>query len=132
MLSRKILAACITSVIGFFIVPLFFNFGPNEYFIVGWVVSTVTVPFTFVIGVISSLIFYSKHQQVWISYLKHIGSSLICVAIFSLYGKLNGGQGIDVLIPAFFIGLIYTTIFFIADYATKYLEERKDISMISG
>ncbi|WHY87137.1 hypothetical protein QNH39_04545 [Neobacillus novalis] len=124
MLARIILAAVITSVIGFFILPLFFNSGPNEYFLVGWVASTVTVPFTFVVGVISSLIIEhsNNRQQVWVSYLKHIVCSLICVAIFFIYEKLNGGQANDFLIIALIIGFIYTTIFFISDYVTKYFE----------
>lgn len=104
--------------------PVFFNYGPNEYFLVGLGVSSVTVPFIFVGGIISSLLIehFSKRQQWWLSYLKHIGSSLICIAVFLLYVRVNGGLAIDLAEIALIIGIIYTTIFVITDSITKIIK----------
>lgn len=122
MLSRKLYAAFITSVIGFFIAPLLFEFGTGYNLYIGLAVSLVTVPTLFVGGVISSLAIehYSRSDALLLSYFKHLVCALICVLLFTI---VSGSLAISAL----FIGIIYVTIFFIVDLLTKYVEARETL-----
>ena len=122
MLSRKLFAACLTSIIGYFIVPVFFNYASDSYFIIGLAVSTVTVPILFVVGVLSSLAIetFSFSKNIGLSYLKHLVCAILCVLIFTLTTS-------GLLVTALLVSFVYTTIFFIIDSLSRYFEESKQI-----
>ncbi|MCZ8542241.1 MULTISPECIES: hypothetical protein [Psychrobacillus] len=122
MLSRKLFAACLTSIIGYFIVPVFFNYTSDSYFIIGLAVSTITVPILFVVGVLLSLAIESTSlsNNIGLSYLKLLGSAILCALIFSL--TTSGG-----LVTALLVSFVYTTIFFIIDSLSRYFEKSKQI-----
>ncbi|KGR77253.1 hypothetical protein [Ureibacillus manganicus] len=122
MLSRKLYAAFITSVIGFFIAPLLFEFGTGYNLFIGLAVSLVAVPTLFVGGVLSSLAIehYSKSDALLLSYFKHLVCALICVLLFTI---VSG----SLLLSALVIGIVYVTIFFIVDVLTKYVEARSTL-----
>ncbi|CAM5216250.1 putative protein OS=Ureibacillus acetophenoni OX=614649 GN=SAMN05877842_106127 PE=4 SV=1 [Ureibacillus acetophenoni] len=122
MLSRKLYAAFITSVIGFFIAPILFEFGSGYNLYIGLAVSMVTVPTLFVGGVLSSLAIehYSKSDAVLLSYFKHLVCALICVLLFTIVSS-------SLIISALVIGIVYITIFFIVDFLTKYVEARSTL-----
>ena len=65
MLNRKLMAAFITTVICYFIVPFFFDDFYNNYFIIGFAVSFVTVPILFTVGILSSIMieYFSKKRN---------------------------------------------------------------------
>ncbi|CAM5216180.1 putative protein OS=Ureibacillus acetophenoni OX=614649 GN=SAMN05877842_106127 PE=4 SV=1 [Ureibacillus acetophenoni] len=121
-LSRKLYAAFITSVIGFFIAPILFEFGSGYNLYIGLAVSMVTVPTLFVGGVLSSLAIehYSKSDAVLLSYFKHLVCALICVLLFTIVSS-------SLIISALVIGIVYITIFFIVDFLTKYVEARSTL-----
>lgn len=118
MLDRKIFAAIFTSVICYFIVPLFFDDATDSYFIIGLSVSIVTVPILFVVGILSSIAFESFNfsKNIGLSYLFHLGCAVLCVFFFSLTAS-------GVLVIALLISFVYVTIFFIIDNINKYIEE---------
>ncbi|MFY3790153.1 hypothetical protein ACOQFO_00265 [Ureibacillus sp. MALMAid1270] len=119
MISRKLYAAFLTSVIGFFIIPFFFYEFFGGYSLgTGLVVSIWTVPTLFIGGVLSSIAieYHGENLSIWLSYLTHLGCAFICSLLFSILG-------FD-LINTALIAFIYVTIFFIADLITKYYEER--------
>lgn len=120
MLSRKLFAAFLTSTIGYFIVPVFFNDTSDSYFIIGLAVSIVTVPIIFVVGVLSSLAIetVSISKNIGLSYSIHLGCAIICALIFSLTAT-------GVLVTAILVSVVYSTIFFIADRLSQYFEEVK-------
>ncbi|EGQ20005.1 hypothetical protein HMPREF9372_3664, partial [Sporosarcina newyorkensis 2681] len=106
-------------------VPVFFTYGPNEYFSVGLAVSMVTVPVLFVVGVLSSLAIesFSKRKQLGMSYLKQLGCAIICAGVFSL-------TAFNLFSTALIVAFIYVTIFFIIDNVSKYLEIIKQKAII--
>lgn len=110
MLDRKLFAAFLTSIIGYFIAPIFFHNVSDSYFIKGLAVSIVTVPVLFVVGVLSSLAIdlFSSNKNIGLSYLKHLGCALVCAFIFSL-------TAFDLLVTALLISFAYATILFIID-----------------
>lgn len=122
MLSRKLFAACLTSIIGYFIVPVFFNYASDSYFIIGLAVSIVTVPILFIVGVLSSLGIesFSSSKNIGLSYLKHLGCAIICALIFSLTAS-------DVIVAALLVSFVYATLFFIIDSLSRYFEESNQI-----
>jgi len=124
MLSRKLFAAFVSSIIGYFIVPVFFKYASDSYFIIGLSVSIVTVPILFVVGVLSSLAIetFSLNKSIGLSYFKHLGCAILCALIFSL--RASG-----VLVAALLISFAYTTIFFIIDSLGRYFEESKKIEI---
>lgn len=119
MVSRKLFAVFLTTVIGYVIVPLFFHDATDSYFKIGLAVSIVTVPILFVVGVLSSLAIESSRlsKNIGLSYLTHLGCAILCALIFSLTTS-------GVLVAALLISFVYTTIFFIIDNLSKYFEER--------
>ncbi|MBS4221814.1 hypothetical protein [Lederbergia citrea] len=115
MISRKIYAAFLTSVIGFFIVPFFFyEFSGGYDLAAGFAVSLFTVPTLFIGGVLSSIAieYHNKNQSIWFSYLKHLGCSFLCILLFSILS-------LDIILTGI-IAFLYVTIFFIIDLITKY------------
>lgn len=122
MLSRKLFAAFLTSIIGFFIVPVFFNDASESYFIIGLAVSIVTVPILFVVGGLSSIVIesVSLSKNIGLSYLIHLGCALICALLFSL-------TAVGVLVTALLVSFVYATIFFIIDSLSRHFEENKQI-----
>ncbi|MDI2588535.1 hypothetical protein OR571_15785 [Psychrobacillus sp. NEAU-3TGS] len=121
MLDRKLFAAFFTSIIGYFIVPVFFRDASNSYFIIGLAVSIVTVPVLFIVGVLSSIAIesFSSSKNIGLSYLKHLGCALVCAFIFSL-------TVFDLLVTALLISFAYATIFFIIDrLLIRFWEESK-------
>ncbi|HWL25621.1 MAG TPA: hypothetical protein VNR38_18045 [Ureibacillus sp.] len=125
MISRKLYAAFLTSVIGFFIAPFFFYEFSNEYSLeAGLAVSIWAVPILFIGGVLSSLAIECRgiNQSVWLSYLKHLGCALICSLILSMI--------LFEFIMILLIGFIYVTIFFTLDLLTKYVEAKVKNKMI--
>ena len=117
MLDRKLFAAFFTSVICYFIVPLFFDDASDSYFVIGFSVSIVTVPILFVVGILSSLAFESFNfsKNIVLSYLIHLGCAVLCAFVFSLTAT-------GVLFIAILISFVYATIFFIIDNLSRYIE----------
>jgi len=122
LLSRKLYAAFITSVIGFFIAPLLLEYGNGYNLYFGLAVSLVAVPTLFVGGVLSSIAIehYSKSDALLLSYFKHLVCALICVLLFTI---VSGSLALSAL----FIGVVYITIFFIVDLLTKYVDTRETL-----
>lgn len=122
MISRKLFAAFLTTLIGYFIVPIFFNFTSDSYFIIGLAVSIVAVPVLFVVGVLSSLAIesFSSSKNIGMSYLKHLGCAILCALIFSLTAS-------SVLVSALLVSFVYATTFFIIDILCRYFEESNQI-----
>lgn len=110
MLDRKLFAAFFTSIMGYFIVPIFFHDASDSYFIKGLAVSIVTVPILFIVGVLSSLAIesVSLSKNIGLSYLKHLGCAILCAFIFSL-------TAMYFLVAALLISFVYATIFFLID-----------------
>lgn len=121
MLDRKLFAAFFTSVICYFIVPLFFDDASDSYFVIGLSVSIVTVPILFVVGILSSLAFESFNfsKNIVLSYLIHLGCAELCAFVFSLTAT-------GVLFIAILISFVYATIFFIIDNLSRYIEESSE------
>ncbi|MFY3790681.1 hypothetical protein ACOQFO_03050 [Ureibacillus sp. MALMAid1270] len=120
-ISKKLYAAFLTSVIGFFIAPfLFYEFSGGYSLVAGLAVSIWTVPTLFIGGVLSSIAieYYGKNQSIWLSYLKHLGCAFICSLLFLILA-------FD-LIKTGLIAFIYVTIFFIVDLITKYFEAKAE------
>ncbi|TQR12944.1 hypothetical protein [Psychrobacillus soli] len=119
MVSRKLFAAFLTTIIGYFIVPVFFHDVADSYFIIGLAVSIVTVPILFIVGILSSIAIesWSFSKNIGLSYLTHLGCAILCALIFSLTAS-------GVLIAAILVSFVYTTIFFTIDRLSKYFEER--------
>lgn len=122
MLSRKIFAAILTTIICYFIVPLFFNDYSGSYFLIGFGVSIITVPILFIVGVLLSITIetLNNQQHILMSYFKHLGGGMICVIVFLLITEWK----IDVLAVYSGIAITYVTIFFISDYIVKYYENK--------
>lgn len=122
MISRKLFAAFLTTLIGYFIVPVFFNFTSDSYFIIGLAVSIVVVPVLFVVGVLSSLAIesFSSSKNIGMSYIKHLGCAIFCALIFSLTAS-------SVLVSALLVSFVYATTFFIIDNLWRYFEESNQI-----
>lgn len=124
MLSRKILAAFITSLVCYFIVPLFFNDYQNSYLLIGLGVSIVTVPALFILGIITSLIIEVKnHKRNMISgYFIH----LICAIVYSIviFFFIQNSQTFDISLILIYLSIatLYVTIFFISDSLIKFKE----------
>lgn len=117
MLDRKLFAAFFTSVICYFIVPLFFDYSSESYFVIGLSVSIITVPILFVVGILSSLAFdsFNFSKNIGLSYLIHLGCAILCAFVFSLTAT-------GVLFIAILISFVYATIFFIIDNLRRYIE----------
>ncbi|MBD8025126.1 hypothetical protein H9636_00515 [Ureibacillus sp. Re31] len=121
IISRKLYAATLTSIIGFFIVPFFFyEISPGYNLAAGLAVSIWTVPTLFIGGVISSIVieYRDKSHSFGFSYLKHLGCALICTLLFSILTS-------DMLLTGI-IAFSYVTIFFIIDCITKYVETKSE------
>lgn len=119
MISRKIYAAFLTSVIGFFIVPFFFYEISGGYNLAsGLAVSIWTVPTLFIGGVLSSIAieYQDRNQSIWFSYLKHLGCAFLCTLFFKILS-------FDIILTGI-IAFLYVTIFFITDFKTKYFEAK--------
>ncbi|WP_042476956.1 hypothetical protein [Bacillus ndiopicus] len=117
MLNRKLTAAFFTTVICFFIVPLFFNEYYNSYFIIGLSVSIITVPTLFIIGISFALAIelFSKFNNILILYIKHLICGLLCVVLFLLLT----GWDTELLFVYTLIAFTYVSIFFINDWIIK-------------
>ncbi|TKI66862.1 hypothetical protein FC756_14095 [Lysinibacillus mangiferihumi] len=115
MFNRKLLAAFVTSIICYFIVPFFFNDFTNSYFAIGLGVSIISVPILFTIGILASIVIEFRTKHILFSYMKHFGCGLICVCVLLLLTEWN--------IELFFIytgmAFVYVTVFFISDHMIK-------------
>lgn len=116
MLNRKLATAFFTTVICYFVVPLFFNDFQNAYFTIGLAVSIVAVPILFVVGVLASIAIevISKNKNILFLYIKHLICGLICVALLLLLERDTGSLLIYVL-----TAFTYVSIFFINDCIIK-------------
>ncbi|WP_332651425.1 hypothetical protein [Lysinibacillus sp. 54212] len=119
MLSRKLFAAVLTTLIAFFIVPVFLYEESGTYFLIGLAVSTMAVPVLFFIGILSSIVIesYTGRRHIGWSFGIHLCFGVLCAIIFSL--KMDG-----LLLTALLISLVYVTLFFIIDSMTKVIEEK--------
>ncbi|MFJ7666953.1 hypothetical protein ACIQXI_07580 [Lysinibacillus sp. NPDC097195] len=115
MLNRKLLAAFVTAVVCYFIVPIFFNDFTNSYFAIGLGVSIISVPILFTFGILVSMVIELRTKHIFFAYIEHFACGLICVCVLLLLTEWD--------IELFFIytvmALVYVTVFFISDYLMK-------------
>ncbi|MEK5529517.1 MULTISPECIES: hypothetical protein [unclassified Viridibacillus] len=131
MLSQKLFVATLTALFTFFILPLFFiEVNANDYFIIGFVVSSVTIPFIFTFGLLSSMFIenfcYKYHLKKIISFLLHIVSGVICLMIFAVYNFIAGGSPEGYIQTGLMIALLCVTVFFCIDIVMKKISKRAD------
>lgn len=117
LLSQKLFVATLTAMFTFFILPLFFiGENANDFFIIGLVVSSMTIPFIFTFGLLSTMLIEKichKHQfKKTISFLLHLVSGVICLMIFVVYIFITGGSPEVYIQMGLMIALICTTVFF--------------------
>lgn len=122
MLSRKLFAAVLTTIICYFLIPFFFNDFSSNYFLIGLAVSTITVPILFVVGILSSIAIevLSKQQHFLLSYVKHLGCGIICALIVLFIAEGSMDSSFFYLL----IAITYVTVFFANDYTIKYVENK--------
>ncbi|MFE6169510.1 hypothetical protein ACFVP8_16815 [Viridibacillus arvi] len=130
MLSQKLFVSTLTAMFTFFILPLFFiEENANDYFI-GFVVSSVTIPFIFTFGLFTSIIIgnfcHKYHLKKIISLLLHIASGVICLMIFAVYIFITGGSPEGYFQTGLMIVLLYVTVFFYIDIVMKKISKRAD------
>lgn len=108
MFSRKFLAALITIVISFFIIPLFFisTEGWNMYFMIGLITTLYFAPIILVIGVPLSTLFETKYKNT---------SPLMAYFIYLIVGNLIA----YIIYPVYLLVFVYVSVFFITDQALK-------------
>ena len=116
MLNRNLMAAFITTVICYFIVPFFFDDFYNNYFIIGFAVSFVTVPILFTVGILSSIMieYFSKKRNYFNYFVKHLACGVVIAYIYQSFAwDLIG------FLQTTLIGVIYIIFFGISDYIIK-------------
>lgn len=123
ILSQKLFVANLTAMFTFFILPLFFiEENANNYFI-GFIVSSVTIPFIFTFGLLTSMLirkFCHKYNlKKIISFLLHIVSGVICLMIFAVYIFITGGSPEGYIQTGLMIALLCVTVFFYIDIDMK-------------
>ncbi|QOV12310.1 hypothetical protein [Viridibacillus arvi] len=123
ILSQKLFVANLTAMFTFFILPLFFiEENANDYFI-GFIVSSVTIPFIFTFGLLTSMLigkFCHKYNlKKIISFLLHIVSGVICLMIFAVYIFITGGSPEGYIQTGLMIALLCVTVFFYIDIDMK-------------
>ncbi|MGE7772670.1 hypothetical protein ACQKMK_19385 [Viridibacillus arvi] len=131
MLSQKLFVATLTAMFTFFILPFFFiEENANNYFIIGFVVSSVTIPFIFTFGLITSMLIenlcHKYHLKKIISFLLHIVSGVICLMIFAVYIFITGGSPEGYIQMGLIIALICGTAFFCIDIVMKKISKGAD------
>lgn len=122
MLSRKLFAAVLTTIICYFLIPFFFNDFSSNYFLIGLAVSTITVPILFIVGILSSIAIeiLSKQHHFLLSYVKHLGCGIICALIVLFIAEGSMDSSFFYLL----IAITYVTVFFANDYTIKYVENK--------
>ncbi|MGG0664562.1 hypothetical protein ABE042_10690 [Viridibacillus arvi] len=123
ILSQKLFVATLTAMFTFFILPLFFiEENANDYFI-GFVVSSVTIPFIFTFGLLTSMLIrnfcHKYHLKKIISFLLHIVSGVICLMTFAVYIFITGGSPEGYIQTGLMIALLCITVFFYIDIVMK-------------
>ncbi|MGE7919131.1 hypothetical protein ACQKM9_09295 [Viridibacillus sp. NPDC093762] len=129
MLSQKLFVATLTAMFTFYILPVFFiEENANNYFIIGFVVSSVTIPFIFTFGLLSSKLignFCRKfHLNKIISFLLHIVSGVICLMIFAVYNFITGGSPEGYIQTGLMIALLCVTVFFCIEFIIQKISKR--------
>jgi hypothetical protein len=115
MFNRKLLAAFVTTVTCYFIVPFFFNDFTNSYFAIGLGVSIISVPILFTIGILASSVIELRTKHILLAYMKHFGCGLICVCVLLLLTDWD----IELFFIYTLIAFVYVTVFFISDKLIK-------------
>lgn len=115
MLNRKLLAAFVTAVVCYFIVPIFFNDFTNSYFAIGLGVSIISVPILFTFGILVSIVIELRTKHIFVAYIEHFACGLICVCVLLLLTEWD----IELFFIYTLMAFVYVTLFFISDNLIK-------------
>lgn len=105
MLNRKVEAATLTIIIGFFLIPFVIEGWRSDYFMIGFIFTSYIAPILLLVGLPISLAISKKFRSTFIIAAIHV---LTGIAVAFLYGLVLGFGTFDTMI--IFIGFLYSVL----------------------
>ncbi len=127
MLNRKLEAAVLTVILGFFVMPLVFTTWQSDYFTIGLVISMYAAPFVFLGGIPISSFIQKRASRPLAAAVGHGVAGLIMSAVFGIVTQAP----LDVWTLALVSGVSYSLLFFGVDYFLTFLKLYKDNSQLA-
>lgn len=110
MLNRKLEAATLTIMIGFFLVPFVTEDWRSDYFMIGFIFTCYVTPVLLLLGLPISILISTKIRR---THLMGIIHALAGISTAILCGLVLGFSTIDAMI--IFIGFLYSVLFWAVD-----------------
>lgn len=112
MLNRKLEAAVLTVILGFFVMPLVFTTWQSDYFTIGLVISMYAAPFVFLGGIPISYFIQKRASRPLAAAVGHGVAGLVMSTVFCIVTQST----LDIWTLALVSGVSYSLLFFGVDW----------------